>query len=704
VVSSAATAVAVAGDGMVPNPLHIAVVVVGCAGYATMLFAESRWPSLRIGLVAVVTLAPVVVAIVVVPRFTGDLWSYAMYGRILGVHHLSPWTHVPAAFPHDPLLHLVGGTWRHTPSVYGPAFTALSATGASILGPAALPSRVFYQGLSAIVLGGSGWLIWRRTRSAAAVAFLTVHPLVVMYLVNGGRNDILVGVAMLAAVALASGNRPAAAGVVGALGALVKVTGVVGIVALVVTTAARGERRAPRRMVTAAVAVFSIGYLVAGTTALLAPMQTAGALYSRGSAWTTLPLLGLTRPSAHVALAMLALLVLIVIVRHAKSDAATAVAASLGMLSLAAAYTLPGYAAWGLPAAALDHRSRVARIVAGTGIALVVMYEILRHPFAGTAGSALHIVARVGGPLVLVALVVALLRTRNQSPKENAAMSDELVAPVSPPSPPASTGHHTMGHHSLVVLPTLDEAANIATVLRGIRAAVPEVDVLIVDDGSTDGTADQAEALGRELGRIRVLRRDGPRGLGPAYRAGFRVGLADGYDALVEMDADLSHDPGALPAIVGAVAGGTDLAIGSRYVPGGDTPGWSPRRRLLSRVGGWYARTLLRLPVRDVTSGYRAYRASLLRAIDLDTITSTGYGFQIEMTARAQRAGAVITEVPIVFRERTAGTSKMSGSIVREALFMVTRDAFRHTPGRDQVATRSRNAHSVDPTVAAARS
>jgi len=420
VVSSTATAVVVATDGLLSNPLHIAFVVVACAGYGTMLFAEARWPALSIGLVTIATVATFFVAVVVIPRFTGDLWSYAMYGRILGVHHLSPWTHAPAAFPHDPLLHRVGSTWRHTPSVYGPAFTAVSATAAWILGATALPTRLFYQGLSAIVLGGGGWLIWRRTRSAAAVAFLTIHPLVAMYLVNGGRNDALVGVAMLAAVALVASRRPGWAGVVGALGALVKVTGIVGIAALFITMLAKGERRAAHRMGMAAAAVFSIGYLVAGRTALFTPMQTAGALYSRASAWSTLPVLGLTTPVAHVALALLALLVLIVIVRHAHSSAAAAVAAALGMLSLAAAYTLPGYAAWGLPAAALDHRSRVARIVAGVGIALIVIYEILRHPFPGEAGSVLYQAATNVGPLVLVGLVVALLRTPQGSVQPSA--------------------------------------------------------------------------------------------------------------------------------------------------------------------------------------------------------------------------------------------------------------------------------------------
>jgi dolichol-phosphate mannosyltransferase len=234
---------------------------------------------------------------------------------------------------------------------------------------------------------------------------------------------------------------------------------------------------------------------------------------------------------------------------------------------------------------------------------------------------------------------------------------------------------------TLVVLPTLEERANIETVLHRVRAALPNANVLVVDDGSTDGTPELAQAAARELGQIDVLRRTGPRGLGPAYRAGFGIGLSERFEVLVEMDADLSHDPGHLPALVAAVERGADLAVGSRYVRGGDTPGWSRRRRLLSRAGGWYARTLLRLPLRDVTSGYRAYRATLLRAIDLDTVTTTGYGFQIDMTDRARRVGAQIVEVPIVFRDRTAGESKMSAAIIREALLMVTQRALHRGGG-----------------------
>ena len=252
---------------------------------------------------------------------------------------------------------------------------------------------------------------------------------------------------------------------------------------------------------------------------------------------------------------------------------------------------------------------------------------------------------------------------------------------------------------TLVIVPTLDERANIEAVLGQIRSSLPAGDVLVVDDGSTDGTPELAEAVAADLGHITVLRRTGPRGLGPAYRAGFGVGLARGYDVLIEMDADLSHDPHELPALVAVVQGGADLVIGSRYVAGGDTPGWPARRRFLSRAGGWYARSLLDLRVRDVTSGYRAYRADLLRAINLETVDTTGYGFQIDMTDRARRAGAVIREVPIVFRDRTAGESKMSSAIIREALLMVTRRALSHghRPDPQTAETHPAETHPSEP-------
>jgi dolichol-phosphate mannosyltransferase len=225
--------------------------------------------------------------------------------------------------------------------------------------------------------------------------------------------------------------------------------------------------------------------------------------------------------------------------------------------------------------------------------------------------------------------------------------------------------------NALVVLPTYDEAATIAEVLRRTRRAVPSARILVVDDGSPDGTADIAERTGAELGQVEVMRRDSRRGLGDAYRAGFRVGLDRGADLLIEMDSDLSHDPGALPDLL-AAAEVSDLVIGSRYVPGGAIPNWRLHRRLLSKAGNAYSALMLGLPVHDMTSGFRVYRADLMRQMDLDAIRADGYGFQIEMTYRAAQAGARISEVPIRFVDREEGTSKMSSSIIVEALALVT--------------------------------
>ena len=224
----------------------------------------------------------------------------------------------------------------------------------------------------------------------------------------------------------------------------------------------------------------------------------------------------------------------------------------------------------------------------------------------------------------------------------------------------------------LVVLPTYNESENIDHVLRRIRAALPEASVLVVDDGSPDGTADQAEILGKELGSIEVMRRAGKSGLGSAYRAGFRWGLDHGFDACIEMDADLSHEPEALPDLVAPLADGTELVIGSRYIPGGVIPNWAWHRRLLSRGGNLYASTLLGLGVSDATAGFRCYAASLLERLDLDAVRAEGYGFQIEMTYESRKVGATILEVPIRFVDRVEGESKMSTFIVVEALGLVT--------------------------------
>lgn len=224
----------------------------------------------------------------------------------------------------------------------------------------------------------------------------------------------------------------------------------------------------------------------------------------------------------------------------------------------------------------------------------------------------------------------------------------------------------------LVVLPTFNEADNISEVLRRLRVAVPDAHVLVVDDSSPDGTAEVADAVGREVGLVEVVRRPAKSGLGSAYREGFRYGLHNGFDVMVEMDSDLSHDPAALPGLLAAVEGGASLALGSRYIPGGSIPEWSWHRRALSRWGNRYAAAVLGMDVTDATSGYRAYRSQALAAVDFDSVRADGYGFQIEMAYRVIGTGGTIVEVPISFTDRIRGESKMSSRIVVEALVLVT--------------------------------
>jgi glycosyltransferase involved in cell wall biosynthesis len=224
-----------------------------------------------------------------------------------------------------------------------------------------------------------------------------------------------------------------------------------------------------------------------------------------------------------------------------------------------------------------------------------------------------------------------------------------------------------------VVVPTYNEADNIETVIRAVRQVSPDANILIIDDGSPDGTADLADQLSNDLGNIDVLRREQKDGLGAAYRFGLRRAIEQGAEICVQMDADLSHDPASLAALVAIVQHGADVAIGSRYVPGGITLNWPRRRRWVSRWGNRYAAGVLGLAINDVTSGYRAYRADALEQMNFDSVVAEGYGFQIEMTYRIVRLGGKVVEFPITFRDRMEGESKFSGSIVREALGLVVR-------------------------------
>ncbi|MBT1619467.1 MULTISPECIES: polyprenol monophosphomannose synthase [Curtobacterium] len=225
---------------------------------------------------------------------------------------------------------------------------------------------------------------------------------------------------------------------------------------------------------------------------------------------------------------------------------------------------------------------------------------------------------------------------------------------------------------TLVVIPTYDERENIESVVARVLAARPEVAVLVVDDGSPDGTGAIADALARDDERVHVLHRTEKAGLGAAYLAGFAWGLERHHDVLVEMDADGSHRPEELGRLLERCAAGADLVIGSRWVRGGSVVNWPWHRIALSRGGSLYSRIALGVRVRDLTGGYRAIRADLLRSLVAEDIASAGYCFQVDLARRAVRAGAVVAEVPITFVERERGESKMSGGIVVEALVRVT--------------------------------
>ena len=225
----------------------------------------------------------------------------------------------------------------------------------------------------------------------------------------------------------------------------------------------------------------------------------------------------------------------------------------------------------------------------------------------------------------------------------------------------------------VAVIPTYDERENIRGVVEDVLALGEGYRVLVVDDASPDGTGRLAEALaGEHPGRVGVLHRPAKRGIGPAYVAGFRAALGAGADLVAQMDADRSHDPADLPRLVAAAAE-HDLVLGSRYVAGGGTVGWPLGRRLLSRLGGVYARAVLGVPIADLTGGFKVWRRDTLAALDLDGVRADGYGFQIETTYRTLRRGARVTELPIVFADRVSGASKLSRRIVLEAAVVVWR-------------------------------
>ncbi len=223
----------------------------------------------------------------------------------------------------------------------------------------------------------------------------------------------------------------------------------------------------------------------------------------------------------------------------------------------------------------------------------------------------------------------------------------------------------------LVIIPTYNEAENIGAVIPKVLGACPNTHVLVVDDNSPDGTQKIVESISQNDSRVRIVCRKGKEGLGTAYVAGFRYAIENGYDFVVEMDADLSHEPGEIPRFCKALVDHADVAIGSRYASGISVLNWPMKRLLLSYGANLYARIVTGVPVNDMTSGFKAFKIEVLKSIDLDSIRSNGYAFQVEMNVRAYRKGFRIVEVPIVFTERRVGTSKMSKKIVFEGVMIV---------------------------------
>lgn len=223
---------------------------------------------------------------------------------------------------------------------------------------------------------------------------------------------------------------------------------------------------------------------------------------------------------------------------------------------------------------------------------------------------------------------------------------------------------------TLIIIPTYNERENLPLLVKAIHKVMPHVDILVVDDSSPDGTGKLADELASRDRRIRVLHRPRKEGLGRAYVAGFKWALANGYELIFEMDCDFSHRPEHLPEFLEKIKD-ADLVLGSRYIPGGGTQGWTLLRKIVSRGGNLYARTVLGLPYKDLTGGFKCFRREVLEAIDLDNLLSFGYAFQIELTTRAHRKGFRVVETPIVFPDRTRGQSKMSGKIFKEAFLNV---------------------------------
>ncbi len=392
----------IADDSIGPVAIVIAVTVSTLA-LVTLLNRERDGHTLPIGAVALAGGVVLLAAIVAGPHDSNDLWSYAMYGRILSVHHASPWVFAPAHFPHDPFLLRVATGWRHTTSIYGPAFEVLAAGITKLGGDAVTAVRMLFTSTFALATAAAGTIVFRRTRSSTATALVILHPAIVIAGIAGGHNDILVGLGLLGAVVFVQDDRPVAAGICAALATLVKLTGGIGILALGCWALAHRGRRWSAVFACTSLGLVALAYLPLGTTGFSAFAHNRASL-SRASAWEFPRLLtgldhrhsainfGLPQSDTQLLIilgtvVMVGVAVWTAVRLRRRADPSIPVAAALGSYLVFAPYVLPWYPAWVIPTLALTPRAPIARLLALQGAALVIVYELKTQSLSGWLAS-----------------------------------------------------------------------------------------------------------------------------------------------------------------------------------------------------------------------------------------------------------------------------------------------------------------------------
>ena len=431
VVTVAAASAATVGGARLVGASGLLLVVLATAAWA-LVVTDARIEQ-RPGLVALAVGIAIAIGLAVPPRDSHDLWSYVMYGRMVAAHHVSPYTHTPSDFRLDPFFGRVGVGWRHATSVYGPLFTGMSAALVRAAGTSALRARLAFQGLAAISVVVALVLIWKSTHSARAVAFVGLHPAVIMAVANGGHNDALVGLAVLAGALLASQQRWYGAGFVVGLGILVKASGAFGLIGLAAWSVSRDRRGALRLVGTAGVTT-AIGYAPFGTAAARAAAH-AGNGNSRASMWD--PVSSVLHPSTAAMTAVVLLLAIVAAWRwRATSRPDTAAVAANAAFLVGGVYVLPWYPAWALPAAALHPRSRLSALVAAHAAFVVAVYEFERpaHPIlSGFWGGLRTTIVQACAWSALGAFVVLLVVQRARA--RNAPATPTPIPTAAPPSP-----------------------------------------------------------------------------------------------------------------------------------------------------------------------------------------------------------------------------------------------------------------------------